>query len=43
MKSCGGVGVLIHIYLTSALVAVSGHLHAPATLPKWKCPLVHIG
>jgi hypothetical protein len=35
MKGYGGVGVYIHVFLTSAL-DVSGRLHAPAALPPEK-------
>jgi hypothetical protein len=39
MKAYVGVDVHIHIFLTSALVGgVSGQLHAPAALPRWKNP-----
>jgi hypothetical protein len=33
MKAYGGVNVQIHAILISALVEVSGQLHAPAALP----------
>jgi hypothetical protein len=38
MKTYRGVDVEIHIFLTSALVGVSGQLHAPAALPLGKSP-----
>jgi hypothetical protein len=38
-----GVEMLIHALLTSALVEVSGQLHAPAALLPGKEPLVFFG
>jgi hypothetical protein len=43
MKAYGGVAVETHVFLTSALVGVSGQLHAPAALPPGKEPPVPIG
>jgi hypothetical protein len=42
MKAYGGVGVLIHVFFPSALVEVSGQLHAPAALSPRKGPQVPI-
>jgi hypothetical protein len=38
MKINRGVDIEIHIFLTSALLEVSGQLHAPASLPTGKAP-----
>jgi hypothetical protein len=43
MKTYGGVDVQIHVFLTSALVEVSGQLHALAPLPPKEEPPVPIG
>jgi hypothetical protein len=42
MEAYGGVDVEIHVFMTSALVEVSGHLHNPAALSPGKVPLVLI-
>jgi hypothetical protein len=34
MKTYGGVDVLIHVFLTLAVLEVSGQLHALAALPR---------
>jgi hypothetical protein len=42
MKTCGGGGITLPL-LTSHAMEVSGHLHAPATLPPRKEPPDWIG
>jgi hypothetical protein len=42
MKTYKGVGAWIHVFLTQALVEVSGQLHAAAALPAGKEPIVPI-
>jgi hypothetical protein len=43
MKVYGGVDVQPYVFLTSALVEVSGHLQGPAVLPPAKEPPVPTG
>jgi hypothetical protein len=38
MKTYGGVDMQIHVFVTSALVEVSGQLHAPAILLPGNSP-----
>jgi len=42
MKMYRGVEVQLHMFMTSALDGLSGQLHAPASLPPEKSPLVPI-
>jgi hypothetical protein len=41
MKAYGGVDVSIHIFFTSALLEVSGQLHARPLYPRGKGPGTH--
>jgi hypothetical protein len=43
MKAYGGVGVQIHIFLTSALVGSESSASGPAALPPGKEPPVPVG
>jgi hypothetical protein len=43
MKAYGGVHVYINIFLTSALLEVSGQLHAPSALSPGKIPRYPLG
>jgi hypothetical protein len=41
MKMYGGVDVRIHVFLTSALVGMSGQLHSPVPCSGERAPGAH--